>query len=72
MFISQIKALFKDPSGQLKLDNNTTNVNHNNTPKNQAAQGFTSEQESHIKSLNTELFSLRNELNQLKVNKNVV
>ena len=33
--------------------------------------GYTSEQENHIRNLNSELFELRNELSQLKVNNSI-
>lgn len=70
-----IKALFDDPSGQLAQTNTTSNypsAHASATHKNQIRDGFTPEQENHIKTLNNELFTLRNELSQLKVNNYLV
>ena len=64
---SQIKTLFDDPSGKIPIGIQNTTGNYASV-HGQAKQGFTTEQQSHIQSLNIELCKLRGELNQLKVN----
>ena len=63
---SQIKALFEDPAGELKKQNVVTDSGSLQNANRK--QRFTPDQDNHIRSLNNELYKLRNELSQLKVN----